>query len=117
MPEFHPEKFPFFTGSVGHGKLYMFNLASFEVISYLLDSWSPKYVLFSASKPTVMLDYKEKPNDVQKYLVSQGLQPERPKTRSQGKVEEESKNEESDDYDKGMEEGSYYKLAPMINHY
>ena len=82
LPEFHPEKYPFFTGSVGHGKLYMFNFASFEVISHLLDSWNPKYVLFNASKPTAMLDYKEKPNDVQKYLVSQGLQPERPKTRS-----------------------------------
>ena len=78
---------------MGHGKLYMFNFASFEVISHLLDTWNPKYVLFNASKPTAMLDYQEKPNDVQKYLVSQGLQPERPKTRSQGKVEEESKNE------------------------
>jgi hypothetical protein len=46
-----------------------------------------------------MLDYQEKPYDVHKYLVSQGLQPVRPKTRSQGKVEEESKNEESDDDD------------------
>ena len=64
-----------------------------------------------------MLDYKEKPNDVQKYLVSQGLQPERPKTRSQGKVEEESKTEALDDDDEGMEEGDEQKLTPIINHY
>jgi len=73
LPEFHPEKFPFFTGSVAHGKLYMFNIANFEVISHLLDSWNPKYVLINASKPTAMSDYQGKPGDVQKFLVSQGL--------------------------------------------
>ena len=98
----------------------MFNFASFEVISHLLDSWNPIYVLFNASKPTAMLDYVGKPGDVQKYLVSLGLQTERPKTRSQGKVEEESKNEyyyEGDYGDEGMGDFGGEKLDPMINDY
>lgn len=98
----------------------MFNFASFEVISHLLDSWSPKYVLINASKPTAMLDYLGKPSDVQKYLVSLGLKTERHKTRSQGKVEEESKKEEYYESDYGHEGSEVVggdKLDPMINHY
>jgi len=75
-------------------------------------------VLFNASKPTAMLGYQGKPSDVNKFLVSQGLQTERPMTRSQGKVEEESKNEDSDDdEDEGMDDGGDEKLTPLINHY
>jgi hypothetical protein len=67
-----------------------------------------------------MLNYLEKPEDAQDYLLLQSLLLlETPKSRSQGNVEEESESEEYEDNnsDEEMEEAEDEKLTPLINHF
>ena len=123
LPGFHPVRFPYYLGQVGHGKLLLFNYESFEVISHLLDSWNPSYILVNATKPTALLKYHDKPEAVHQFLVKQGILQDPPKTRSQTKHEEESKGhydsdiEDEDDDMEDEENPMEGDLKPVIDHF